>query len=114
MWVRARHWQTLGKRNSIVHINAMSEKHDNPSDKQARAVPQYRARLAEGETRAPKSAENAAATPAADTDATPGTGGEKPTGSNLTPDEAKEIGGPKGLEPTRFGDWERDGRCVDF
>jgi hypothetical protein len=26
----------------------------------------------------------------------------------------KEIGGPKGLEPTRFGDWERDGRCVDF
>ncbi|MEK9660405.1 MAG: succinate dehydrogenase assembly factor 4 [Alphaproteobacteria bacterium] len=26
----------------------------------------------------------------------------------------KEIGGPKGPEPTRFGDWERDGRCVDF
>jgi len=27
---------------------------------------------------------------------------------------AKEIGGPKGPEPTRFGDWERKGRCVDF
>ena len=26
----------------------------------------------------------------------------------------KEIGGPKGLEPTRYGDWERRGRCVDF
>jgi hypothetical protein len=26
----------------------------------------------------------------------------------------KEIGGPKGPEPTRYGDWERDGRCVDF
>jgi hypothetical protein len=26
----------------------------------------------------------------------------------------KEIGGPGGPEPTRFGDWERDGRCVDF
>jgi hypothetical protein len=26
----------------------------------------------------------------------------------------REIGGPKGLEPTRFGDWERAGRCVDF
>ncbi len=26
----------------------------------------------------------------------------------------KEIGGPKGLEPTRYGDWERKGRCVDF
>jgi hypothetical protein len=25
-----------------------------------------------------------------------------------------EIGGPKGLDPTRYGDWERDGRCVDF
>ncbi|MBL4720679.1 MAG: DUF1674 domain-containing protein [Alphaproteobacteria bacterium] len=25
-----------------------------------------------------------------------------------------EIGGPKGLEPTRFGDWEKSGRCVDF
>ncbi len=26
----------------------------------------------------------------------------------------KEINGPKGPEPTRFGDWERKGRCVDF
>jgi hypothetical protein len=25
-----------------------------------------------------------------------------------------EVGGPKGLEPTRFGDWERKGRCSDF
>ncbi|MBM3523208.1 MAG: DUF1674 domain-containing protein [Alphaproteobacteria bacterium] len=25
-----------------------------------------------------------------------------------------EIGGPKGLDPVRYGDWERDGRCVDF
>jgi len=25
-----------------------------------------------------------------------------------------ESGGPKGLEPTRFGDWERKGRCIDF
>jgi len=27
---------------------------------------------------------------------------------------AQEIGGPEGLEPTRYGDWERNGRCVDF
>jgi hypothetical protein len=26
----------------------------------------------------------------------------------------KEIGGPKGPEPTRYGDWEVDGRCTDF
>jgi hypothetical protein len=26
----------------------------------------------------------------------------------------EEIGGPQGPEPTRFGDWERNGRCIDF
>lgn len=26
----------------------------------------------------------------------------------------KEIDGPKGPEPTRFGDWEQKGRCTDF
>ena len=25
-----------------------------------------------------------------------------------------EQGGPRGLEPTRFGDWERKGIAVDF
>ena len=25
-----------------------------------------------------------------------------------------EIGGPQGPEPTRFGDWEKNGRCYDF
>ena len=27
---------------------------------------------------------------------------------------AKEFNGPKGLEPTRYGDWESKGRCYDF
>jgi len=26
----------------------------------------------------------------------------------------KEIGGPQGPEPTRYGDWEKKGRCIDF
>ncbi|XP_041803847.1 succinate dehydrogenase assembly factor 4, mitochondrial [Chelmon rostratus] len=26
----------------------------------------------------------------------------------------REKGGPRGPEPTRYGDWERKGRCVDF
>ncbi len=26
----------------------------------------------------------------------------------------KEIGGPPGPEPTRYGDWEKNGRCIDF
>jgi len=25
-----------------------------------------------------------------------------------------ELGGPSGPEPTRYGDWERAGRCIDF
>jgi hypothetical protein len=27
---------------------------------------------------------------------------------------AREVGGRDGPEPTRFGDWELRGRCVDF
>jgi len=26
----------------------------------------------------------------------------------------RELGGPAGPEPTRFGDWEKAGRCIDF
>ena len=26
----------------------------------------------------------------------------------------KEYGGPRGKEPTRYGDWEKKGRCIDF
>lgn len=26
----------------------------------------------------------------------------------------REIGGVDGPEPTRYGDWERNGRCTDF
>lgn len=48
-----------------------------------------------------------AAPPAADTapETTP-----KPAAPKLP----KEIGGPAGPEPTRFGDWERKGRVSDF
>ncbi len=28
--------------------------------------------------------------------------------------DAKEIGGREGLDPTRYGDWEKNGRCIDF
>lgn len=30
------------------------------------------------------------------------------------PAPPREIGGPKGPEPTRYNDWEKGGRCVDF
>ncbi len=28
--------------------------------------------------------------------------------------QPKEIGGRGGLDPSRYGDWEKDGRCIDF
>lgn len=31
-----------------------------------------------------------------------------------SPEDVQEIGGPKGPEPTRYGDWEKGGRCSDF
>ena len=34
----------------------------------------------------------------------------RPEGSDLP----REINGPKGPEPTRYGDWEQKGRCSDF
>jgi hypothetical protein len=31
-----------------------------------------------------------------------------------TEETSKEIGGREGLNPTRYGDWEKAGRCIDF
>ncbi|KAM0894833.1 hypothetical protein ACQ4PT_024273 [Festuca glaucescens] len=40
---------------------------------------------------------------------------EEVDNSGLDINEATgEIGGPRGPEPTRYGDWERGGRCSDF
>ena len=43
----------------------------------------------------------------------------KPIPGNPEPEKEKdtiprELNGPKGLEPTRYGDWERKGICYDF
>jgi hypothetical protein len=37
----------------------------------------------------------------------------KPWPNNTNP-HTGEINGPSGPEPTRYGDWERKGKCVDF
>jgi len=39
---------------------------------------------------------------------------EKPSAASDEPKRPREIGGPKGPEPTRYGDWEIGGRCIDF
>ena len=28
--------------------------------------------------------------------------------------QPQEVGGTLGLDPTRYGDWEKNGRCIDF
>lgn len=38
---------------------------------------------------------------------------EGPPAMKVVP-AAREIGGPRGPEPTRYGDWEKAGRCIDF
>ena len=38
----------------------------------------------------------------------------KPTSKKQKDKVIKEIGGPKGPEPTRYGDWEVKGRVSDF
>jgi hypothetical protein len=37
----------------------------------------------------------------------------QPAEENLLP-KVNEIGGREGPEPTRYGDWEKNGRCIDF
>ena len=39
---------------------------------------------------------------------------ETPVPKADTANLPKEIGGQKGPEPTRYGDWEKNGRCTDF
>ena len=29
-------------------------------------------------------------------------------------DRPREVGGREGPDPTRYGDWEKAGRCIDF
>ena len=40
----------------------------------------------------------------------------EPAAGGILPAELlREFGGRKdGTEPTRFGDWEKNGRCIDF
>lgn len=43
---------------------------------------------------------------------------EPETGSTETEEaeasRPREIGGRDGPDPTRYGDWEKNGRCIDF
>ena len=38
----------------------------------------------------------------------------EPKGEGAPQDGAPEVGGRDGPDPTRYGDWEKNGRCIDF
>lgn len=45
----------------------------------------------------------------------PSDAGQMPTPTGSKTEQApKERGGREGPEPTRYGDWEKNGRCIDF
>lgn len=50
--------------------------------------------------------------PAAGTDTKPDN--TRSDGEDRPLDPGREIGGRGGLDPTRYGDWEKAGRCIDF
>ena len=81
----------IGRRR---HIGDMSD--TKPSEASANAPPDPQTAQDPGRAEAPKTAETAEGRP--------------------VPPKQKpgEIGGPKGPEPTRYGDWEVNGRCSDF
>ena len=43
-----------------------------------------------------------------------GTAEKTPKAPKTDPDSVPEIGGREGPDPTRYGDWEKNGRCIDF
>jgi hypothetical protein len=45
---------------------------------------------------------------------TPAGGAAPPLAPVAAAARPRELGGPAGPEPTRFGDWEKNGRCIDF
>jgi hypothetical protein len=44
----------------------------------------------------------------------PASESREPAVSDASTGKPVEIGGPPGPEPTRYGDWEKRGRCIDF
>jgi hypothetical protein len=59
-------------------------------------------------------AERKKLTPAAERALAEAEARRKAAEASTAPPHQKELQGPKGLEPTRYGDWERKGIASDF
>lgn len=81
-----------------------------PSQPPSRAVEESTPDSPAATTPAAKPMANLATNPTGQ--AKPEPAGDKPLPA--PPSRKPEIGGPKGPEPTRYGDWEKGGRCIDF
>jgi len=77
-----------------------------PSIAKAKSKPAAAERKPAAQQSGPRDLDRAAQQKAAQAPA-PQTDGDKAT-------KPKEVGGPEGPEPTRYGDWERGGICYDF
>ena len=89
----------LGKPGGTLHIGDMTQTPEKPSTAAAADAP-----VTDAEAAKPAPNADTPDTAAPDTAATE-------TGAKKAP---KEIGGREGPDPTRYGDWEKAGRCVDF
>ena len=94
----------LGKPGGTLHIGDMTQTPEKPSTTAAADAPVTDAEAAKPAPNADTPDTAAPDTAATDTAATE-------TGAKKAP---KEIGGREGPDPTRYGDWEKAGRCVDF
>jgi len=55
-----------------------------------------------------------ASVPATHAPAPPSAAAAPPAAAAAALPRPRELGGRAGPEPTRFGDWEKNGRCIDF
>jgi hypothetical protein len=90
--------------SSVAYFRVMSE----PVDTLSNVMPERNAAPAGSGDRKARSADRRDGEPAA---AAPEAFGTLPVEASVLP---REIGGRQGPEPTRFGDWEKSGRCIDF
>lgn len=103
----------LGGKLETRHITAMEQKFTahkpRPAKRPKPGVPQP---VAQPVSRAQldAAAEAKKARPGPDREADKQDPKAQPDKANMP----KELGGPSGLEPTRYGDWERKGICSDF
>ncbi|GEO38530.1 hypothetical protein GGE65_002471 [Skermanella aerolata] len=69
--------------------------------------------MSQTDTKAAPAADPAASGPK-DPAASPESASATAASTGGAPQKPGEIGGPRGPEPTRYGDWESKGRCTDF